>query len=100
MTTNNRLRWPRLVFALIALTLQVQANAADYCCTCSNGRQETLNVEDPDAGQSCIDACVRQSMMDQRVEAQAVDPGACVAQSLLQPQTEEPPGVVPNNTDR
>ena len=100
MITSNRLRWPWIVLALLALTMQVQAHAADYCCTCSNGRQETLNVEEPDAQQSCSDACVRQSMMDQRVEAQAIDADACGLQSL-KPQSEtEEPAVVPNNMDR
>ena len=81
MTTSNRRRRTWIPLALLALTLQGQGHAADYCCTCSNGRQETLSAEETDAQQTCIDTCVRQSMMDQRVEAQALDAAACMAQS-------------------
>ena len=100
MTTSNRRRRTWIPLALLALTLQGQGHAADYCCTCSNGRQETLSAEETDAQQTCIDACVRQSMMDQRVEAQALDAAACMAQSPAPEAEVEQPAVVPNNTDR
>jgi len=66
-----------LALAAFAAVQPVPAAAAEHCCICSNGRQETVAVEEGQARQACVDFCLRQSIMDQKVTAEGVEAGSC-----------------------
>jgi len=69
----------KAVVGLALLTLCVPARAATACCRCSNGREETIALAETDTETraTCADICVRQSIMDQRVEVERVAAGSC-----------------------
>ena len=77
---------------LVLSTLCATVESAESCCRCSNGREETIAVPEADARATCADICVRQSIMDQRIEVEHIAAGICRNNGGQPPTDGQAPG--------